>query len=77
MSKLKPANKQSLKMAQLSWIAFRDNEFKWIDSIYDTLEGSMYIPMRVDEKMQLVKQRALAFASWIEMFEENHPYGGH
>lgn len=71
--KLKPADKQLLKSAQLSWIAYRDNEFKLIDSIYDKIQGTMYIPMRIDEKMQIVKQRALALASHIDMLGEAEP----
>jgi uncharacterized protein YecT (DUF1311 family) len=73
MSKLKPAGKQLLKSAQLSWIAHRDNEFKLIDSIYDDIQGTMYIPMRIDEKMQIVKQRALALASHIDILGEAEP----
>ena len=73
MAKLKPAGKQLLKSAQLSWITYRDNEFKLIDSIYDGIQGTMYIPMRIDEKMQIVKQRALALASHVDMLDEAEP----
>ena len=73
MARLKPAGKQLLKSAQLSWITYRDNEFKLIDSIYDGIQGTMYIPMRVDEKMQIVKQRALALASHVDMLDEAVP----
>jgi len=73
MARLKPAGKQLLKSAQLSWITYRDSEFKLIDSIYDGIQGTMYIPMRIDEKMQIVKQRALALASHIDMLDEAEP----
>jgi uncharacterized protein YecT (DUF1311 family) len=73
MSKFKPAGKGLLKSAQLSWIAYRDNEFKLIDNIYDGIQGTMYIPMRIDEKMQIVKQRALALASHVDMLAEAEP----
>jgi uncharacterized protein YecT (DUF1311 family) len=73
MARLKPAGKQLLKSAQLSWIAYRDNEFKLIDSIYDGIQGTMYIPMRIDEKMQIVKQRALALAGHLDMLDEAEP----
>jgi len=33
----------------------------------------MYIPMRIDEKMQIVKQRALALASHVDMLDEAEP----
>jgi uncharacterized protein YecT (DUF1311 family) len=73
MSKFKPVGKGLLKSAQLSWIAYRDNEFKLIDNIYDAIQGTMYIPMRIDEKMQIVKQRALALASHVDMLDEAEP----
>lgn len=73
MSKLKPAGKQLLKSAQLSWVTYRDAEFKLIDSIYDDIQGTMYISMRIDEKMQIVKQRALALASHVDMLGEAEP----
>ena len=73
MARLKPAGKQLLKSAQLSWITYRDNEFKLIDSIYDSIQGTMYIPMRIDEKMQIVKQRALALAGHLDMLDEAEP----
>jgi uncharacterized protein YecT (DUF1311 family) len=70
MSKLKTADKRLLRSAQLSWVAYRDNEFKLIDSIYDKIQGTMYIPMRTEEKMHIVKQRALALASHVNMLGE-------
>lgn len=73
MRKLKPAGKQLLKTAQLNWITYRDNEFKLLDSIYDTLQGTMFIPMRIDQKMQIVKQRALALVSHLDLLSENEP----
>lgn len=73
MSQLKPAGKRLLRSAQLSWIAYRDNEFKLIDSIYDDIQGTMYIPMRLDSKMQILKQRALALATHIDLVGEIAP----
>jgi uncharacterized protein YecT (DUF1311 family) len=67
MAKLNPAGKAALKSAQLGWIGYRDKEFKLIDSIYDTLEGSMYVPMRYDQKMQVVRNRALALATYKDL----------
>ena len=73
MRKLKPAGKQVLKTAQLSWITYRDTEFKLIDSLYDEIQGTMYIPMRYDEKMQIVKQRALAMSAHLDTLNESEP----
>ena len=73
MRELKPAGKPLLRSAQLNWIKYRDNEFKLIDSIYDDIQGTMYIPMRIEEKMQIVKERALALASRVDMLGETEP----
>src|SRR5712691_9934792 len=59
MKKLIPEGKANLKDAQLHWLKFRDSEFKLQDSIYSTLEGTMYIPMRASDRMELVKKRAV------------------
>jgi len=47
MRALNPKQKEALRLAQLEWIKYRDLEFKSIDCVYDTLEGTMYIPMRI------------------------------
>jgi uncharacterized protein YecT (DUF1311 family) len=73
MGRLKPAGKQSLKNAQVEWLRFRDAEFKLIDDIYSTLQGTMYIPMRVSERVEIVKKRALALASYSDLAEEAEP----
>ena len=68
MSNLKPAGKRLLKSAQLSWIAYRDNELKLIDSMYDEMQGTMYIPARIHAKMLVVKQRALDLARHADLY---------
>ena len=73
MRKLSPANKATLKTTQLNWIAFRDTEFKLIDSIYDKLEGTMYIPMRLDQKLQFIRHRTLALSSHLDLLSESEP----
>ena len=73
LRKLKPADKQVLISSQRSWIAFRDNEFKLIDSLYDQLQGTMYIPMRYDARMEIVKHRALALSDHMDTLNESGP----
>jgi uncharacterized protein YecT (DUF1311 family) len=70
MKKLSPEGKANLKDAQLQWLKFRDSEFKLQDSIYSTLEGTMYIPMRVSDRMELVKKRAVELKSHLELLKE-------
>ena len=73
MSKLKPADKQTLKTAQLEWLKYRDTEFKLVDTIYDQLQGTMYIPMRLGQKMEIVKRRSQALATYLDLLSESEP----
>lgn len=73
MRQLKPVQKLALKAAQLDWLKYRDSEFKVIDSIYDTLQGTMYIPMRIAERLEVVKKRALALGGYIDLLNEGSP----
>jgi uncharacterized protein YecT (DUF1311 family) len=70
MRALKPSQKETLRLAQLEWIKYRDLDFKSIDSIYDTMQGTMYIPMRIDARMEVVKKRALELMGFLELIEE-------
>jgi uncharacterized protein YecT (DUF1311 family) len=70
MRTLKPKQKETLRLAQLEWIKYRDLEFKLIDSIYDTLQGTMYIPMRIDARMEVIKKRALELKGYLDLAKE-------
>src|SRR6266850_87316 len=67
---LKPNQKEPLRLAQLEWIKYRDLDFKLIDSIYDTMEGMMYMPMRIDTRMEVVKKRALELTGFLDLITE-------
>lgn len=70
MKALKPSQKEALRLAQLEWIKSRDLDFKLIDSIYDTMQGTMYIPMRIDARMEVVKQRAQELKGFLDLVQE-------
>jgi len=67
---LKPAQRETLKAAELEWIKYRDLEFKFIESIYDTMQGTMYIPMRIDARMEVIKKRALELKGFLDLAQE-------
>lgn len=69
MMKLPNNEKAALKKAQVEWIKFRDLEFENIDSIYDLFSGTMYIPMRLNEKMDLVKRRTLQLGGYLYLMD--------
>lgn len=70
MRSLKPGQKESLRLAQVEWLKYRDLDFKLIDSVYDTMQGTMYIPMRIDSRMEVVKKRALQLKGFLDLIKE-------
>jgi uncharacterized protein YecT (DUF1311 family) len=70
MRALKPSQKEALRLAQLEWIKYRDLDFKFIDSVYDTMQGTMYIPMRIDARMEVIKKRALELKGFLDLIQE-------
>jgi uncharacterized protein YecT (DUF1311 family) len=70
MRLLKPSQKEALRLAQLEWIKYRDLDFKLIDTVYDTMQGTMYIPMRVDARMEVVKKRAQELKGYLDLIQE-------
>jgi uncharacterized protein YecT (DUF1311 family) len=70
MRKLKVADKQTLKAAQLAWIKYRDAEFKSVDSVYAMLQGTMYIPMHEARRMEIIKERAQSLATYLDLIKE-------
>jgi uncharacterized protein YecT (DUF1311 family) len=73
MRRLKIGQQAAVKAAQLQWLKYRDSEFKLIDTIYDTLQGTMYLPMRISERLEIVKKRALDLRGYLELLEEGSP----
>ena len=60
----------ALKESQREWIVFRDSELKAIDRIYEHLEGTMYLPMRVYSRLRLTKERAELLANYLDLARE-------
>jgi uncharacterized protein YecT (DUF1311 family) len=67
---LQPADKQILKRAQLDWLKYRDNEFKVINMVYSQLQGTMYIPVSVDRKIEVVKKRVLELVDYSDILKQ-------
>ena len=55
-----------LKSAQISWLSYRDKEFGLIDKIYDN-DGTMWGPIRVNRRMEIVRSRALELKEYYEI----------
>jgi uncharacterized protein YecT (DUF1311 family) len=66
-------SKNELKYAETMWIKYRDSEFRNINNIYAKMEGTMYIPMYVYAKMNIVKERALKLKDYYELLTNKEP----
>lgn len=67
--KLNAKQKAALLTSQRKWIEYRDLEFKFQSELYATMEGTMYQPMAVDSRLEIVKKRALDLKSYLDLFE--------
>ena len=59
MAVLRPDEKEKLKTSQLKWIEFRDKEFEFSDAAYNNLEGTMWLVVKANKRLQIVKNRAI------------------
>ena len=73
MRALNPKQKEALRLSQLEWIRHRDLEFKFLDSMFDTFQGTMYIPMRVGARLDVIKQRAVELKQNLELYQDAAP----
>lgn len=62
-----PSARQALKSAQQDWLKHRDTEFALIDAIYSSLDGTMYIPMRVQSRTRIVQERTMQLLDYLDL----------
>jgi uncharacterized protein YecT (DUF1311 family) len=66
MNNLDPESQKNLKESQRSWLKLRDEEFKLLMNIYSKKEGSMYGPIQIMDKVEIVKQRTLELQNLLD-----------
>ena len=69
-NKLKPAGQDALKQAQKAWIVQRDKEFELINALHAQLDGTMWIAVMAEKRADVVKTRALALQSYVDLLVE-------
>ena len=70
MKKLKKeADKAALKQSQDAWIAYRDATFKSYDMMFN-LPGCKWCLVRHDDRISVVRARALQLRNYAESFEK-------
>ncbi len=73
IKKLNPQSRKLLQESQRSWIKQRDLEFKFVNSVYNRFDGTLYIPMRANESAEFVKQRTLQLQHYLDLLTEHEP----
>jgi len=68
--KLKPAGQEALKQAEKEWMAQRDKEFDLINAIHAQMDGTMWIPVMVNKRADVVKARAVALQAYVDLLTE-------
>ena len=60
----------ALEASQKAWVVFRDKEFATQIAIFNRMEGSMWRVDAENERMELVKARALVLRGYLENISE-------
>ncbi len=56
-----------LQAAQRNWLAFRDAELKSQSALFETRQGTMYVPMEEEEQLSLTRDRARRLESYLHV----------
>lgn len=64
---------QRLRTSQRTWIIFRDAELATQSSLFETRQGTMYVPMQEEERLSLTRDRALRFEAYLRVLSIDGP----
>lgn len=67
MARLSGSDQTVLRDAQRRWLAWRDTEFALIDALYRPMQGTMYSPMQLADRLEIVKNRTLELAAYNQL----------
>lgn len=70
LSLLDTDSQKKLKESQKAWIKFRDEEFKLLASFYEKKEGTMYIPMQLFDKVEIIKNRVQELNGHLQVIKD-------
>lgn len=57
--------KEKLKIAQREWIEYRDKEIEFSNQLYYDMQGTMWIPIAAQTKLDLTRKRTIELESYI------------
>src|SRR5215212_603236 len=68
--KLKSKSFAALEGVQRQWIAYRDEQIKFLNALYSEFDGTMYIPLRASAEMEITRSRANELGLQIEIYNQ-------
>ena len=60
-----PNELKPLEAGQNSWEAYRDHEFGFLAAMLNQKRGTMYIPIRIEYRIEVLKARALELERYL------------
>lgn len=67
ISKLDKDKKVYLEKSHQDWLVYKESEILFINELYLSMEGTMYILMSASDKLELIKSRALELKEYIDI----------
>ena len=67
MHKLPEKAAQQLRLSQRAWLAFRDSEAEARDALYETRQGTMFVPMQASDATNIIRDRALQLEGYARV----------
>jgi uncharacterized protein YecT (DUF1311 family) len=71
MRKLPSEDQAILRESQQAWIKFRDNDQKLSGEVYGRAQGTVNRVLAADERLNLVKDRAVVLRNYLEVVEND------
>ncbi|UUV22554.1 lysozyme inhibitor LprI family protein [Paenimyroides aestuarii] len=65
LSILTVQQKEKLKISQREWIEYRDKEIEFSIQIYSDMQGTMWIPISAQKKLDLIRQRTIDLENYL------------
>ena len=71
LNKLDTADQKNLKESQRQWIIYRDKEINFFSTLYSKKDGSMWNVSIADNRMQIIRKRAIELLEYYEAITQN------
>ncbi|WP_157134736.1 lysozyme inhibitor LprI family protein [Sphingomonas sp. PAMC 26605] len=67
VQKLPAAAAERLRKSQRGWLAFRDSENTARTALYESRQGTMYVPMEASDTTNVIRDRALQLEAYVRV----------